>query len=186
MQRIVTPVQVESRLWIFQNYEPCWSMTLRLSSFRLNSRRSELQTDHEQLPGQCEPACEQGGRCELARAAWTRSALTVPKPGRAATRLGLGVVSESVHRWLSRHTPSHGQGRPKQSRSGRGTEERIPTRMIIFALEKFYVENYDVLWRNDCFKRKKTLQNSEQVSPRVCKSNFRPNLEIRPHHFTPC
>ncbi len=39
---------------------------------------------------------------------------------------------------------------------------------------KKYLENYDILRRNDCFKRKKTPQNTIQVSSRLCSSFFRP------------
>jgi hypothetical protein len=40
--------------------------------------------------------------------------------------------------------------------AGRGTEERTPTRMVLFCPEIFCLENCDVLCSNYCFKQKKT------------------------------
>jgi hypothetical protein len=37
-----------------------------------------------------------------------------------------------------------------------------------FLAGNFYLENYGVSWRSDCFKRKNTHWNGNQVSPSVC------------------
>jgi hypothetical protein len=40
--------------------------------------------------------------------------------------------------------------------AARGTEERARLGWPFFGRDFFYLENYDVSWGNDCFKRKKT------------------------------
>ncbi len=46
-----------------------------------------------------------------------------------------------------------------------------------------YLENYEISWSKDCLKQKSTPRNGNQVSPRLCYSNFRPNREDGPHCF---
>ncbi len=69
--------------------------------------------------------------------------------------------------------------------AGRGTKEHTRLGWPFFVWKFVFLENYDVLWCNDCFKRKKTPQNGNQVSPRLFKSNFRPSWVTGPHCFTP-
>jgi hypothetical protein len=63
-----------------------------------------------------------------------------PNPGRSRPH-SLGPMAESG--------PEQGGLGPLGQQSlgqlaGRGTEQRTPTRMVIFWLEKFHLENYDV------------------------------------------
>jgi hypothetical protein len=70
--------------------------------------------------------------------------------------------------------------------SGTRYQRACTTRMAVFWLGIFYLENYFVSCSNDCFKRKSTPQNGYQVSPRLCQSKFRQNQEAGPRRFTPC
>jgi hypothetical protein len=47
--------------------------------------------------------------------------------------------------------------------------------MVSFLPGNFYLENYDVLWHNDCLKRKKTPSNGHQANARLYTSNFKLN-----------
>ncbi len=42
------------------------------------------------------------------------------------------------------------------------------TQIAVFWPGNFYLQNYEVSWDNNCFKRKKTPQNGNQVNPRPC------------------
>ncbi len=53
-----------------------------------------------------------------------------------------------------------------------------------FLAWKLYSENYDVLKGNYCFKQKKTHLNGNQVTPRLCWSNFRQNQVAEPSWTT--
>ncbi len=59
------------------------------------------------------------------------------------------------------------RGRPEPANATRPISAAL-TWKAIFRPRRKYLENYDISWRNDCFKRKKTPQNSIQVNPRLC------------------